>query len=216
MNVIRNIMKKIIIMVLILNSINHNAQTVIPLENYDGYPSNSNDYYQDSNNYLNPFIGTWIYQNGNTSLKIVLNKSVMSNVDDEFFSDGIYGEYQYIQNGIQKINTLPNLNILNDNFRKHTIFGNYILNYDDIPICSDCVTSEKRIRLYCHDPLKDVFYTFVLRHKIINGEEKLFMILISDGIKISGNSSGEDLDNIILENVGSTILPDNYILNKFN
>jgi hypothetical protein len=82
---------------------------IIDIEEYTYKSEIENAYYKDINNYFNDFEGTWLYTNGNTSLKIVLTKETMQ-YTGKFYTDGITGEYQYIENGLEKRNTLSNTN----------------------------------------------------------------------------------------------------------
>lgn len=86
----------------------------------DGY------YLKDTNNILNQFEGTYVYSLNNIfkiSLKKIVNQPVNSH-----FEDMIIGEYQYIENSIEKINTLSSLNTnYSDQFLKHSIASMYIL-----------------------------------------------------------------------------------------
>ena len=75
-------------------------QTIIPLENLRGQ-SAGNVYYKDVHNLLNPFVGTWLYTNGTTSLKLVLRK-IIGHDNDYNIKDILVGEYEYIENGVSK------------------------------------------------------------------------------------------------------------------
>jgi hypothetical protein len=83
-------MKKLIIAISILN---------MEIDARIDAPDNS--YYKDVNNILNDFEGTWLYQSGNTSLKLTLVKSIQF-FNGDFYEDTIIGGYQYIENGIEK------------------------------------------------------------------------------------------------------------------
>lgn len=103
-----------------------NAQTPIidisqsRLGQPDGY------YMKDINNLLNPFEGTYVYTNGTTSFKIVLVKKVQQ-YNGRYYEDLIIGEYQYIENGIEKANTLNQINTVYNDQRSHNIDGNLIV-----------------------------------------------------------------------------------------
>lgn len=105
----------------------------------DGY------YMKDINNYLNPFEGTYIYSNGTTSFKMVLVKKVQQ-YNGRYYEDLIIGEYQYIENGVEKANTLSNINVVyNNQSIKHAISGNLIVNNNfRYWKCPTCPTNEKR------------------------------------------------------------------------
>jgi hypothetical protein len=100
-------------------------------------------YFKDINNYLDPFVGTYLYTNGTTSLKIVFEKKVMS-YDGHEYEDMLIGEYQYIENGVEKTNTLDELNAAYENQNNHSFSGNMIRQYGG-PRCTGCVPNEIRI-----------------------------------------------------------------------
>ena len=108
-------MKKINFIVLMLFVISCKAQ--IPIKSiYDDTDING-AYYKDTNNDFDKFVGTWKYTNGITSLTITLQKKAQyhkfhSN-GDNYYLDVMVGEYKYIENGVEKINTLP---FLSQNF----------------------------------------------------------------------------------------------------
>ena len=119
-------MKKIqiILACLFINLVANAQSPVIDLKVYDGSEI-PGFYLKDINNILNTFEGTWLYTNGNTSLKIVLvKKTLKPNAD--YFEDLIIGEYQYVLNGVQKFNSLSYLTTAISRERNHKIAGNHI------------------------------------------------------------------------------------------
>lgn len=131
-----------------------------------------NGYYKDVNNVLNDFEGTWLYTNGNKSLKITLVKNTLY-FNGKFYEDIIIGGYQYIENGVEKINTLSDANIPNIG-RDASIKGNNI--YDDCSIipADDCVEGEKRLDLSIKDTITTKhFGDLVLHKRTANGQEAL-------------------------------------------
>jgi len=139
-------LKIIITAVLILFAGVCKAQT--PVYDITDYHNRAQDvygaYHKDMNNLLNPFEGTYIYTNGNTSLKIVLQKKIMSSMNGYVYEDLIIGEYQYIENGIEKANTLNKLLINYANGWKYNIVSNHIITQGDIG-CKDCLQNEKAL-----------------------------------------------------------------------
>jgi hypothetical protein len=135
-------MKKLYTIILFLIFVLHcGAQSpVITIENFDGNAIKG-AYYKDSNNLLDPFVGTYIYTSGSNSLKLVLLKKAMS-YDGYRYEDLLIGEYQYIENGVEKINTISNLNTSFTGH--HSIEGNDILLSGDY-LCQGCFVNEKRI-----------------------------------------------------------------------
>lgn len=136
----KNIFK---IVPLLIIAVSCKAQSpIINIEDYDGEPI-QNAYYKDTNNLLNPFVGTYIYTNGTTSLTIILQKKTMS-YDGYQYEDVLIGEYQYIENGVEKVNTLNEINVNYTNQNEHSIHANGILSAGDY-LCNGCVGNEKRL-----------------------------------------------------------------------
>ena len=97
-------MKQItLITIVIFSFFNCKAQSpILDMEINAKMDSPNNSYYKDVNNILNTFEGTWLYVNGNTSLKIKLVKNTMF-FNGDYYEDLMIGGYQYIENGIEKI-----------------------------------------------------------------------------------------------------------------
>lgn len=106
-------MKNIVIILLFVTFLKTNAQTIVPIQNYRNNPNLNNTYFQDVNNYLNKFVGTWVFNDGTKALKIkfyrinrvpkfLLTNSFM----DEIHS---YLEYKVLEGGVwvTKYNTFP-------------------------------------------------------------------------------------------------------------
>ena len=205
------------LIIVLLTTIQVNSQTsIIALEDIYTNPVSVNDYYQDTNSYLNQFTGTWQYTNGNTTFRIVLSKATMVyDRTNECHLDAIVGEYKYVENGVLKINTLPDLNDIYNYYEDHKIYGYYLISPTYVLPCPTCAPNEKRIQLTCFDPVKEVFYDFTLKRTIINGVEQLNMHIRSNGLRvIDGPEDGIDID---FENVIPTIpIPANneYVLIK--
>jgi hypothetical protein len=99
-------------------------------------------YYKDTKNVLSGYDGTYLYTNGNTSFKIKLQKNVMVN-NGYYYEDLIVGEYQLIENGVEKVNTLHRLTSTSFN---NNISGSLVLTGTKWG-CDDCRVDEKRLRL---------------------------------------------------------------------
>lgn len=70
---------------------------------------------KDVENKFAPFLGTWLWQNGNSSLEIQFEKIEMV-YDDHTYSDMLVGKYKFVDNnGVEKHNSL-NVNLDNQNF----------------------------------------------------------------------------------------------------
>ncbi len=67
--------------------------------------SSGNYYYKDIPNYLENFVGTWEYVNGNEKFQIILTKVVMyhyinTNLNYNFYEDGIVLQYKKYTNNV--------------------------------------------------------------------------------------------------------------------
>ena len=87
-----------------------------------------NMYLKDVNNKLNPFVGTWLYSNGNTTLKIILQKKIMALVaNGEYYEDLLVGGFEYFVDGELKCTTIPLLHqTAVDSEWRRSIKGNFI------------------------------------------------------------------------------------------
>lgn len=107
-------------------------------------------YLKDVYNELDKFVGTWLYTNGSTSLKVVFQKKTQV-FNDNWYEDLLVGEYKYVENGVEKINTLSNLNNLQDVY-DHNLTGCLIIYKKGFPGCSNCEIGEKRVKIDFSDP----------------------------------------------------------------
>jgi hypothetical protein len=204
-------MKKINILILFLftsSSCKAQVTEIIPIQNHC-YPSTKNVYYKDVNNLLNPFVGTWVYTNGTTSFKIVLRK--VTNFNNGFnFEDFIVGEYEYIENGVTLINTLPNLFTSVPYKVPQGITGDSVLPKYGFPPCNDCTSNEYRLEMIMGDPLKDVGYDLIARRIWHNNQAALSIYFYCDGLKYSGTT----MDDTTIESVGQTMPDGTFIFIK--
>lgn len=146
------------IMLFIITLSSCKAQIVnIDNEIYNRIP---NVYYKDINNQLDRYVGTWLYTNGATSLKIIIQKKHYAfNPSNNFYEDLLIGEYQYIENGVEIVNTLPRLQDISISSRNHFICGNYLWQHYYKPVCDECDQLIKRVRIHFNDPERDYMMT---------------------------------------------------------
>ena len=132
-----------------------NAQSrVYPIQG-NGARSEEGAYYKDLDNDFTPYIGTWKYTNGTTSLTIVLQKRQMVNItigSTTFFRDYLVGEYSYIENGVEKINTLPSLISNFTDMFNYNLTSSGIVTNKVFPKCSDCSPNQRRISMFFNEP----------------------------------------------------------------
>lgn len=152
---------------------------VINIKDDDG-SGITNAYYKDIDNILNPFEGTWVYSNGDTTLKIVLLKKI-NQYNTQYYEDLIIGEYQYIENGVEKVNTLSTINNNYSNQILHGIAGNSAISNTNKPPCNDCVAFEKRLRLMFTEPNSELYGQMIVRKIMIGSEEAIKIIIRKTG-----------------------------------
>ncbi|MDY0090821.1 MAG: hypothetical protein RBR78_10720 [Flavobacteriaceae bacterium] len=147
-------------------------QPVLSLEDRDPYDTQQGAYYKDLANVLTTFEGTWLYTDGNTSLKIVLvKKEAHHRTNRGYYEDLMIGEYQYIENGVEKINTLSDLN--QNLGRGHKIRGNDIHRSCYFMPNGDCTEGEVRLNLGLSDVTGKHWATMVIKKRRINGQHAL-------------------------------------------
>lgn len=152
-------------MTLFAMSVNCKAQNpILDISERDGLNSITGVYYKDTHNLLDSFVGTYVYTNGSTSLKIVLQKKKSFNT--RYYEDLLIGEYQYIENGIEKINTLNKLNIDYTNKSNHSIDGGIIMTQG--AGCNDCLPDEKAVYVGLVESTTSNSADLIIRKTIIN------------------------------------------------
>jgi len=167
-------MKIIVIISILTLCFTCKAQSpIFPLD--DWYNEQPNAYYKDIQNELDTFTGTWLYTNGSTSWRIVLNIEEMF-FNETYYEDLITGEYQYIEDGIEIINTLEGLNTLQGDY--HEIYGNGIFKGCDYLPPSDCIDDEIRLRVTMIDPLTGHVASVFLHKRVVNGQEAILAYVI--------------------------------------
>lgn len=196
-------MKKIIFITCLITSIvSCKAQTIIQSRNNFDLDTPNGGYYQDANNLLNPYIGTWVYSNGSTSLTMKLRK-VIHYYNGKFYSDLLVGEYQYIESGVEKLNTLSQFDIDYPLQYDHQLNGNNLLYSTDKPNpCTTCNNSVSRVNITYSDNVKGIMGSFYMG---LSATSNLVanIYISSNGIKYSGDPN--DVSTLTTEHVGTTI-----------
>lgn len=111
-------------------------------------------YYKDTANELNKFEGTWLYTNGTTSFKLVLQKRTMQLIKN-YYKDVLVGGYQYIENGVEKVNWLSDVNATHAVISHHKVTGNYFVpNRRGVypAFCNTCPDDEKILSVSIGEP----------------------------------------------------------------
>lgn len=169
---------KILNLIIILLFVNCNSQTIKSIYN-DGILYDENIYYKDTNNDMNKFTGTWVYENGTTKITLVLQKRLQVHISHPYncFVDEIIGGYKYEINGVTIINTIPDI----DNNKLHyqnTISGSLIIKNSDNPLCQNCPPNDKRLKLRCFDPLAPYINTKIVLRYFTEFDQENFEVKI--------------------------------------
>ncbi len=170
-------MKHIITIIALISLFSCKAQSIIKSLDGDGpcSPYDSNCYEKDVNNEFGKFEGIWKYQNGNTSIIFKLKKEEHYQVSETSnYLDLLVGEYQYIENGVEKVNTLADFDNPSISGYNHKISGRVFTH--NIPnICIDnSHSSEIKIELMIESPGDHLIEgRVILRYVNENGTEKL-------------------------------------------
>lgn len=148
-------------------------------------------YIQDTNGLLNPFSGTYIYTNGTTIFKIVLEKKE-NQFNGSYYEDLIIGEYQYIYNGVEKSNTLPSLNTVYSNQRVHNIDGNTVVNNNfRYWLCPSCAPTEKRLFGSIRDNTTNRYARIIIRRTTESGIEVIKIKILHVSGKAYNEADGQ-------------------------
>lgn len=157
-----NKMKKIIsIIFLSISFLNCKSQTPIVSIDKGKFETIEGAYFKDLNNELDKFEGTWMYTNNSISFILILEKKEQI-PDGEYFEDILVGEYQYINNGVEVINTIPELIQSPDDIDNRNIGGNHIIPIDLFAPCDDCSQDERRVKLYFIDPERSYLSVYLI------------------------------------------------------
>ena len=194
-------MKNIFKILSVLFLISCKAQTITPLYPVDSSPTNEiivNQYYKDVDNDYNPYVGTWKWESGNNSLTIIFNKVVYNNNGHGDFSDLLVGEYQYIENGVELVNTFPLIepigipNIVNqeDPWENNIVSIRIADTHKGIPPCPECAPNTRFIILEISDPTKPNLMGDIVMARFVESSVEKIRARIYKTHNLS-NSNGE-------------------------
>ena len=186
-------MRKHIFLFLLLLSICCKAQIKSLYD--DEYGVISGAYYKDIYNDFNRFEGSWILENANSTLISKLKKKehlYINGLKETFYQDILVGEYRYIDNGIEKINTLPNLLVEYEDPYFYNLAGDIINKpVSGVPeACLNCGPNDVKVKLTFGEPNREIFWyepSMLFHHFIENGVEKARVVFAS-----GGNYAGSD------------------------
>ena len=132
-----------------------------------------NAYLKDLDGDYDRFIGNWLWTNNNDTLMLSFQKIEMSiRPTMRYYSDYLIGEYRYVENGVEIVNTLPvnyDESPLNNNYMS---IGITTRNHPDI--CPECNLNPRYILGYIDDPNQpDLDSKMFMVYFVENGVEKI-------------------------------------------
>lgn len=137
-----------------------------------------NAYYKDSDNFYNQFIGTWIYTDAFKTIRFRFVKREMFYRQSvkNCYVDYLIGEMQYIENGVEKINSLSNLNNSHTEIFEYSIYSYGKAHFSSYPKCVECPENVQRISMRYNEPTNDdvgLDAAFIIRRADENGVQKI-------------------------------------------
>ena len=157
-----------IIITILLSSISYaqTPTTIVDIDDGMEFPAGiEGKYYKDIQGFMDPFAGTWLYTNGNTSFKMVLTKNTMY-YTGKYWVDEIVGQYEYIVNNVTIRSTLNNTNPADEGIWS----GKSLVRSYSKPPCSNCPTNERRLEANISDLDRDMHGILVLKLITVNGQ----------------------------------------------
>lgn len=176
-----------LLIVMLLLSVITQSQTI---KDINAFPwAEPGVYYKDLNDVLEPFVGTYLYNDlaTNTSFKIILQKKEGS-LFHSFQQDMLIGAYKFIKNGVVKVDTENDLLNNYPDGRSSVINGYMILDGTERG-CTDCLPNEKRIYGSIRDPNSSGFVDKLFIRKItVNNQEaiKIYIHHSIEGTRVVG------------------------------
>lgn len=183
-------LKKFLMIITLLVSVITQSQTI---KDINAFPwAEPGVYYKDLNNVLDPFVGTYLYNDPatNTSFKIILQKK-QGSLFHSFYQDMLVGAYKFIKNGVVKVDTENDLLNNYPDGRSSVINGYMILDGTERG-CTDCLPNEKRILGSINDPNSTGFVDDLFIRKItVNNQEaiKIYIHHTLEGTRLEGTIS---------------------------
>ncbi|MFD2586542.1 DUF6705 family protein [Croceitalea marina] len=179
-------MKNRFLIVICLITISCKAQNIVPIYNGPENEPPLPHYYKDVDNDFDRIVGTWKWQEGNSSLTIELKKILSAPDIGSNVSDILIGGYTYIKNGVECTNSLPMPNLPMDKLTNHSIWGGVIgTPIKGAPPCPECGTNPRYVKVQVREPENPLLEgKFIMGHFIQNGVEKIRLLFLNTAISI--------------------------------
>lgn len=193
-------MKNILLTTILFAALSCNAQTQI-ISRYDNTSTLgeiNNGYYKDVNDFLNQFEGTWQFTTTTDTLTVAFVKKMKMKIQDGnriYFADYLVGEFRYVENGVEKTNTLSNLLVNKLSPYDYNLYSSAKLGKKNPPKCDECPENVEQLMITFDEPANDddmLAADFVIRREVDAGIEriKVQFVLMTGPI---GFKKGSDL-----------------------
>jgi hypothetical protein len=171
-------MKKILTAIVLLYNIILSAQNPILNIHTADFAQIENAYYKDIEQFQNKFVGTWVYTDAVKTIRFRFAKKQMFFYQSfkNCYVDFLVGEMQYIENGVEKINSLTNLNVNHPNIFNYSMNGDIKVHNNWYPKCDECDDFVPRLPMSYDEPNNDdvgLRAAFVMRRADEGGVQKI-------------------------------------------
>lgn len=171
-------MKKVISLTILFCATNLFAQNPVLNIHTADFAEIENAYYKDIENFQNQFVGTWAYTDANKTIRFRFVKKEMFYYQStkNCYVDYLVGEIQYIENGIEKINSLSNLNVNHSEIFDYSLHSYRKTNNNWYPKCTECPDTVERLPMSYNEPTNDdvaLDAAFIMRREDENGIQKI-------------------------------------------
>lgn len=143
-----------------------------------GHRDVENAYYKDIDDFQNQFVGTWVYTDATKTIRFRFVKKEMFYYQSftNCYVDFLVGEMQYLENGVEKINSLMNLNINHSEIFNYSLYGDRKVFNNWYPKCLECPDNIERLPMSYNEPTNNdsgLEAAFVMRRADENGVQKI-------------------------------------------
>lgn len=147
---------------------------IIPLDNVEHFENSPTYYLKDVNNEFDNFEGTWVCQNSDFEVVMKLRKEEHYLTPLNYYRDMLIGEYKFIENAVEEVNTLMDFNNIELGVHEHNISGGIFIHQLPNSCLDNSSPSEIKIQLTIKSPNDEYAQgRLILRYLNDNGMEKL-------------------------------------------
>lgn len=173
-------MRIIILSLLIFAAISCKSQTIFPIYQNGSADKKNNFYYKDTENFQDQYVGTWLFDDDTTYLKVKFIKKLRfleTRPGITFYRDYLIGEYEYKVNGVTVVNTLNNINVNHSDIHMYNMYSLMRYKINQFPECVGCDVTKRLVMVFqelsSRNPDWAAGAYFIIRRVMEVGVEKL-------------------------------------------